>query len=63
MMTVTDLRAALAHANLSQLARATGMPLRTLRRLRNGTQQDVLASTVAKLEPHLPKPTKTGKGK
>lgn len=40
--------------NLSALARLTGIPLRTLRRLKNG-DGDAMAATVERIEPCLRK--------
>lgn len=42
--------------NLSELARLSGIPLRTLRRLKNG-DGDAMAATVERIEPHLRKAT------
>lgn len=52
IMNMKDLRKRLQRLNLSKLARLSGVPLRTLRRLKNG-DGDVLAATVARVEPHL----------
>jgi len=49
-MTMKQLRAILARANLSQLARQTGINVRTLRRIKAGETADVKLSTVAAIE-------------
>lgn len=52
MLTTNELRAALRDANLSKLARHSGITLRTLRRIKN-TDKDVKASTIEAVQPHL----------
>ena len=49
-MTMKQLRAILARANLSQLARLTGINIRTLRRIKTGETADVKLSTITKIE-------------
>ena len=49
-MTMKQLRAILARANLSQLARQTGINIRTLRRIKAGETTDVKLSTITKIE-------------
>ena len=49
-MTMKQLRAILARANLSQLARQTGINIRTLRRIKTGETADVKLSTITKIE-------------
>ena len=45
-----QLRAVLARANLSELARKTGIHVRTLRRIKSGETQDVKLSTLVLIE-------------
>lgn len=52
MMTSQELREALRTANLSKLARHSGVALRTLRRIKNG-DKDVKASTIEAVQPHM----------
>ena len=52
-MTLIELRARLKHANLSELSRNCGVPLRTLRRIKNGKSASTLTETLERIEPHL----------
>jgi hypothetical protein len=49
-MNMKQIRAMLARANLSEVARKTGLNLRTLRRIRNNDSGTVMLSTALKLE-------------
>ena len=51
-MTLTELRLKLKRANLSELSRLSQVPLRTLRRIKNG-KGEALAGTIERIEPHL----------
>ena len=51
-MTIEELRVTLAVCNLSKLSRLTGIDLRRLRRIKNGTG-DVRTATIAKIKPYL----------
>jgi DNA-binding Xre family transcriptional regulator len=49
-MNMKQLRAILASANLSQLARLTRINIRTLRRIKSGETRDVKLSTLNAIE-------------
>jgi AraC-like DNA-binding protein len=53
MMTTEQLRTALQNANLSRLARHSGVTVRTLRRIKNQQIGSVMASTIERVQPHL----------
>ena len=52
-MTLDDLRRRLQDANLSALSRASGVHIRTLRRIKHGRSINIMVSTVEALEPHI----------
>jgi DNA-binding Xre family transcriptional regulator len=60
-MNIQQLRKRLETANLTRLARATEIDIRTLRRIKHGRTQNVLLRTMETLEKHLQPPTPKGK--
>lgn len=61
VMSMAQIRRALSHTNLSQLARDTGIDLRALRRIKNGQKDDIMVSTAELLSRHLDQPKKEKK--
>ena len=55
-MKIADLKKALKGCNLCLLGRLSGVPTRTIRRIKNG-EGGALASTVERIVPHISKAT------
>lgn len=52
-MSFNQLQDALQSVNLSKLARASGLTVRTLRRIKNGAVSVALSTTIERVQPHL----------